>query len=276
MKRVLIICLCLLLCACGSKENVKVEKTSNNKKNIKDVKETYQDNNNTVVGLYKERGNKLELVTDYSTDISSSKDIDVYQIYFSNESTINLDSKFGEDYYNKLNSLDNSNIKVGFNIKYSLDNGEVINQTVLRPSDTIQNEYIFLYIYDDYKNRDSNFYSHIEDIEYSRIEERHAGVEHHKAGSGRHKPGGPGSGRERVLDMAAGLVGSQIPFSLDGKVKNLAGKMLPEAADVCARKKNEFENDINQSHIRSHTPFVTASLTSSLPSIICETVSLVK
>ena len=166
MKRVLIICLCLLLCACGSKENVKVEKTSNNKKNIKDVKETYQDNNNTVVGLYKERGNKLELVTDYSTDISSSKDIDVYQIYFSNESTINLDSKFGEDYYNKLNSLDNSNIKVGFNIKYSLDNGEVINQTVLKPSDTIQNEYIFLYLYDDYKNRNSNFYSHIEDSEY--------------------------------------------------------------------------------------------------------------
>ena len=90
MKRVLIICLCLLLCACGSKENVEVEKTSNNKKNTKEVKEVYQDNNNTVVGLYKERGNKLELVTDYSTDISSSKDIDVYQIYFSNERNINL------------------------------------------------------------------------------------------------------------------------------------------------------------------------------------------
>lgn len=165
MKRVLIICLCLLFCACGSKKNVEVKKNDNTKK-VEEVKETYQDNNNTVVGLYKERGNKLELVTDYSTQISSSKDIDVYQIYFSNESTINLDSKFGEDYYNKLNSLDNSNIKVGFNIKYSLNNGEVINQTVLRPSDTIQNEYIFLYLYDDYKNRNSNFYSHIEDTEY--------------------------------------------------------------------------------------------------------------
>ena len=166
MKRVLIICLCLLLCACGSKENVEVEKTSNNKKNTKEVKEVYQDNNNTVVGLYKERGNKLELVTDYSTDISSSKDIDVYQIYFSNERNINLDSVFGMSYYNMLNSLDNPNIKVGFNIKYSLDNGEIINQTVLNPSQTIQNEYIFLYLYDDYKNRNTNFYSHIEDSEY--------------------------------------------------------------------------------------------------------------
>ena len=166
MKRVLIICLCLLLCACGSKENVKVEKTSNNKKNIKDVKEVYQDNNNTIVGLYKEKGSKLELVTDYSTDISSGKDIDIYQVYFSNESSVSLDSGFGLSYYNMFNSLNNPNIKVGFNIKYSLDNGEVVNQTVLKPSDTIQNEYIFLYLYDDYKNRNSNFYSHIEDSDY--------------------------------------------------------------------------------------------------------------
>ena len=155
-----------MLCACSSKKNdVKVKKTENTKK-VEEVKEVYQDNNNTVVGLYKENGNKLELVTDYSTDISSSKDIDIYQIYFSNESSVNLDSKFGEDYYNKLNGLDNPNIKVGFNIRYSLESGENINQTVLNPSQTIQNEYIFLYLYDDYKKRNSNFYSHIEDSEY--------------------------------------------------------------------------------------------------------------
>ena len=155
-----------MLCACSSKKSdIKVKKNENTKK-VEEVKEVYQDNNNTTVGLYKEKGNKLELVTDYSTDISSSKDIDIYQIYFSNESIVNLDNKFGMSYYNMLNSLDNPNIKVGFNIKYSLDNGEVINQTILRPSDTIQNEYIFLYLYDDYKNRDSNFYSHIEDSEF--------------------------------------------------------------------------------------------------------------
>lgn len=166
MKKILIIIACIMLSACSSKKSdIKVKKTDNTKK-VEEVKEVYQDNNNTVVGLYKERGNKLELVTDYSTDISSSKDIDVYQIYFSNESIVNLDNKFGMSYYNMLNSLDNPNIKVGFNIKYSLDSGEVINQTILRPSDTIQNEYIFLYLYDDYKNRDSNFYSHIEDSEF--------------------------------------------------------------------------------------------------------------
>ena len=166
MKRVLIICLCLLLCACGTKKKDVKVKTDNNVKNVEEVKEVYQDTNNTVVGLYKEKGSKLELVTDYSTDISSGKDIDIYQVYFSNESSVNLDSGFGLSYYNMFNSLNNPNIKVGFNIKYSLDNGEVVNQTVLKPSDTIQNEYIFLYLYDDYKNRNSNFYSHIEDSEY--------------------------------------------------------------------------------------------------------------
>lgn len=166
MKRVLIICLCLLLCACGTKKKDVKVKTDNNVKNVEEVKEVYQDTNNTVVGLYKEKGSKLELVMDYSTDISSGKDIDIYQVYFSNESSVSLDSGFGLSYYNMLNSLNNPNIKVGFNIKYSLDNGEVVNQTVLKPSDTIQNEYIFLYLYDDYKNRNSNFYSHIEDSEY--------------------------------------------------------------------------------------------------------------
>lgn len=167
MKRVLIICLCLLLCACGSKKKDVKVKIDNNVKKVEEVKEVYQDTNNTVVGLYKERGSKLELVTDYSTDISSGKDIDIYQVYFSNESSVSLDSGFGLSYYNMFNSLNNPNIKVGFNIKYSLDNGEVVNQTVLKPSDTIQNEYIFLYLYDDYKNRNSNFYSHIEDNEYN-------------------------------------------------------------------------------------------------------------
>ena len=84
------------------------------------------------------------------------------------KNTINLDSKFGEEYYNKFISIDNhENIKVGFNIKYSLSNGENINQTITNPSNTIQNGYILTYLYDDYKNRYSNFYSHIEENEYN-------------------------------------------------------------------------------------------------------------
>ena len=120
MKKIIIICACLLLCACGSKKNSEVNKINNSVKKVEEVKETYKDDNNTIVGLYLEKGRTLELVTDYSTDIVSGKDIGVYQIYFSNDGIVNLNSKFGEEYYNKFISLDNhESIKVGFNIKYS-------------------------------------------------------------------------------------------------------------------------------------------------------------
>lgn len=167
MKKAIIICMCFILCACGSKKNNVVKKTNNIKK-VEEVKDTYKDDNNTIVGLYLEKGRTLELVTDYSTDIVSGKDIGVYQIYFSNDNIVNLNNKFGEEYYNKIISLDNlENIKVGFNIKYSLSNGENINQTITNPSNTITNGYILNYLYDDYKNRNSNFYSHIEESEYN-------------------------------------------------------------------------------------------------------------
>ena len=167
MKKIIIIFMCFILCACGSKKN-NVVKNTNNIKKVEEVKDTYKDDNNTIVGLYLEKGRTLELVTDYSTDIVSGKDIGVYQIYFSNDNIVNLNSKFGEEYYNKFISLDNlENIKVGFNIKYSLSNGENINQTITNPSNTITNGYILNYLYDDYKNRNSNFYSHIEESEYN-------------------------------------------------------------------------------------------------------------
>ena len=70
------------------------------------------------------------------------------KIYFSNDNIVNLNNKFGEEYYNKIISLDNlENIKVGFNIKYSLSNGENINQTITNPSNTITNGYILNYLY---------------------------------------------------------------------------------------------------------------------------------
>ena len=168
MKKIIIICACLLLCACGSKKNSEVNKINNSVKKVEEVKDTYKDDNNTIVGLYLEKGRTLELVTDYSTDIVSGKDIGVYQIYFSNDNIVNLNNKFGEEYYNKIISLDNhESIKVGFNIKYSLSNGENINQTITNPSNTITSGYILNYLYDDYKNRNSNYYSHIEESEYN-------------------------------------------------------------------------------------------------------------
>lgn len=165
MKRVVIIVLLLLvLCGCNSKQNTNKSTKNNNNETKKEEKvNNYKDENNTIVGLYFEKGRKLELVKDYSTDIISEKDIGVYQVYFSNDEVIHLDANFGESYYNLYKDL---GIKVGFNIKYSLSNGESINHTITNPGNTIINDYILTYLYDDYKNRNSNFYSHIENNDY--------------------------------------------------------------------------------------------------------------
>lgn len=165
MKKVIIIMvMALVLCGCSNKQNTNKSTKNNKNENSKTEKvDNYKDENNTTVGIYLEKGRKLELLKDYSTDIVSEKDIGVYQIYFSNDDVINLDTSFSEAYYNLYKDL---GIKVGFNIKYSLSNGDEINHTITNPSNTIMNDYILTYLYDDYKNRNSNFYSHIEEFEY--------------------------------------------------------------------------------------------------------------
>lgn len=165
MKKVIIIMvMVLVLCGCNNKQNTNKSTKNNENESKKEEKvDNYKDENNTTVGLYFEKGRKLELVKDYSTDIVSGEDIGVYQVYFSKDDVINLDTSFSEDYYNLYKDL---GIKVGFNIKYSLCSGETINHTITKPNNTIINDYILTYLYDDYKNRNSNFYSHIEDSEY--------------------------------------------------------------------------------------------------------------
>lgn len=165
MKKVIIIMvMALVLCGCSNKQNTNKSTKNNKNENSKTEKvDNYKDENNTNVGIYLEKGRKLELLKDYSTNIVSEKDIGVYQIYFSNDDVINLDTSFSEAYYNLYKDL---GIKVGFNIKYSLSNGDEINHTITNPSNTIMNDYILTYLYDDYKNRNSNFYSHIEESEY--------------------------------------------------------------------------------------------------------------
>ena len=164
MKKIIIlILLVIFIVGCNNK------KTTMTKKKVKKIEEVekYTDLNDTKIGIYKEKGNKLELVKDYKTDVISDKDIDTFQIYPSNEEEILLNNNFGSSFYERWTSLNNyNNLKIGFSIKYKLD-GNDISHTILNPNSTIINEYIFAYLYDDYKNRDSYFYSHIEDSEYN-------------------------------------------------------------------------------------------------------------
>lgn len=177
MKKLLIVStLLLLICGCNKKEEkVKTKKVKQPKVEVKEnnKEEKYQDDNNTPIGLYLQDGYTLNLVKDYKTNIQNVKDIAVFQIYPSQDNQISLNKDWGSSFFEKWSSIPNyQNLKIGFNIKYTLDNietGEQVNQTILDPSTTIKPGYAFLatYLYDDYLHRNDNNYSHIDENEYS-------------------------------------------------------------------------------------------------------------
>ena len=167
MKKILLI-LTLLLFITGC-----TNKTNN--KEIKDFKEvdieiqekdTYKDLNNTPIGIYELRGSTLTKIHDYKTSFIPEVDINIFQIYPSNEENIILDSSFGKSFYNEW--IKYNNIKLGFNIKFSLDTGEEINYNIFNPDDTFKEwEYLLNYLYDDYYNIGKGFYSHLEMKDYN-------------------------------------------------------------------------------------------------------------
>ena len=171
MKKIFIILIfILILSGCKNNKIEKKEVKKEKEEKVVEKKDEYTDLNNTPIGLYVEKGNKLELVTEYKTNIKSITDIGVFQIYPSKEEEVILNSKFGNDFYEKWTLLENyQNLKIGFNLKYTLDNGEEVTHTILDPTTTMKTGYEFIvaYLYDDYKNRNSSFYSHVEETDYN-------------------------------------------------------------------------------------------------------------
>ena len=160
MKKLIIPFLILLLiCGC-SKEVKKEEPKKEKKKETIIVEDTYKDLNNTPIGIYNLNGNTLNKLTSINKHLNVEEDIGIFQLYFSNEDIINLDTNYGQSFYNEF--IKYPNIKIGFNIKYTTNNGEV-SYNIFSPNNTFDHwEYLMNYLYDDYNNRFSSFYSHIE------------------------------------------------------------------------------------------------------------------
>ena len=161
MKKIIIpLIILLLICGC-TKENKKQEKITKEKKEEPiQVEETYKDLNNTPIGIYKLNGNTLTKLASIDKHLNVEEDIGVFQIYPSNEDIINLDTNYGQSFYNEY--IKYPNIKIGFNIKYTTNNNEV-SYNIFSPDNAFDHwEHLMNYLYDDYANRFSSFYSHIE------------------------------------------------------------------------------------------------------------------
>ena len=165
-KKILYLVICILftsvfLVGC----NTKTKKHITKKKPI--VKEEYKDLNNMPIGIYDNTNNKLTLLTEYSNKFVRGTDIGVFSIFPSKEKEIILNKKYAEEFYNKWSSLSKNN-KIGFNIKFDLNDGTSFSYNVLNPSETMLHaEYLEIYLYDDYAHRNDSFYSHVETKDYN-------------------------------------------------------------------------------------------------------------
>ena len=165
MKKLLIIMIILLtICGCTKKVEVKEKPKEEKKEEI--IKDTYKDENNTPIGIYNLQGNTLTKLTKINKTPVVEQDLGVFQIYPSNEDTVNLDKGFGLACYDEWTKY--PNVKLGINIKFTLANGENISYNIFSPENTFdQWEYLMNYLYDDYTNFGKSFYSHIEKEEFN-------------------------------------------------------------------------------------------------------------
>ena len=168
MKKILLFLLMIMLLITGCHKKQEEVKEPPKKKEEKPVEkvDVYKDLNNTPIGIYKLENNTLTKVTNLNKVLNVEEDIGIFQIFLSNEESIPLNTSFGESFYNEWTKY--SNIKLAFNIKYTLANNETTSYNIFSPNETFEHwEYLMNYLYDDYANRNKSFYSHIESTDYN-------------------------------------------------------------------------------------------------------------
>ena len=166
MKKIilLLVLLLVIVSGCDKKEVKKKEK----KKVEVEYVEKYEDLNTTPISFYSSNDSGLVKLTKIHKKLVSMEDIGIFQVYPSNEESISFNNGFGNSFYNEWMKYNTSNnLKIGYNIKFSTDEGE-ISYNIFNPSNCMEKwEYLLNYLYDDYANRGKSFYSHIEENEFN-------------------------------------------------------------------------------------------------------------
>lgn len=123
--------------------------------------------NNTIpIGLYTYQNGKKVLTREFYCDWSRDSIFGLFYAVASNEESVpNTDFEtLFESYWNKNEGAEN--YKIGYNIKFSLDTGEVINKRILNPEDT---DSLFaniqFYLYDDVTYMPGRRYYHMRQFE---------------------------------------------------------------------------------------------------------------
>ena len=169
MKYIKLVFIILLLSGCSiHKENKELDIDI---ENIIEEKEEYMDDNPIKLGIFPANGNyhgKEVIIDEYYAPFNSGEDIGSFEVFLTGETTV--DGNNFKDTWNKYynNYLDIDKYKVGFNITYTLNDGEEVGSNFLEPDNYRYGDYFYVYLYDDV-NAPDGFYSHLEEMEDNTI-----------------------------------------------------------------------------------------------------------
>lgn len=119
-----------------------------------------------VVGIYipaDDGSRDRVLLTEFSGKRTAKKDIDCFEIFASTQARLPGGSfaDMWRDAWDAHGS--HPETKIGFHISFPLASGQVIQKTLLKPSDSQDfYEYLEIYLYDDV-NQDGGWYTHLDD-----------------------------------------------------------------------------------------------------------------
>lgn len=170
MKKIILLTLIILLsgCSLNNEENKSKPEINNTESNIAENEEQYIDENKVKLSLFlydNNYTNKNRLEDAHYTDFISGTDIGSFEVFLTDEEIINGTNfkNTWNTYYNKYENIENH--KIGFNIKFILNDGTSYNANYLEPDTYKYGEYFYTYLYDDIHQEDGAFYSHIENMD---------------------------------------------------------------------------------------------------------------
>lgn len=158
--------LILLLSACSFNKDKNVINISQGS-NINIEEEKYDNDNPIKLGLFlsdNNYSNKQRLEDIYYSNFISGTDIGSFEVFLTDDEIVNGTNfkDIWNKYYYNYENIDN--YKIGFNIKFILNDGTNYNANFLEPDIYKFSEYFYVYLYDDIHQLDGSYYSHLESM----------------------------------------------------------------------------------------------------------------
>lgn len=174
MKKIIwIIFLLMIVTGCGKKEmqeekKQEIDKIVEKEEEEQIIEEKYIDTNPLKIAFYNKENGVYKKITSYQSKVESMKEIGIFPIIFSNEDEVRGESIKSLYNIKKEEIPEFNNYKIGFNIKFTLNDGRVIDENILKPllyANYGFCHYLYAWIYDDVNT--TGWHSHIEEDEYN-------------------------------------------------------------------------------------------------------------